>query len=186
MLYFRCKEAIYVLNILQSRCFREHVRVCVIALVNIAPPLWNISPLKCLSVLVLLAGVEAVRCTLCSTREIQEAPGHIITWYFTIYDTWRKMPRMIAKCGPSRKLYPERDKCLSWKFAFGTGPRDAAAALTKGLLLKAREFKKRGHNILFSQCPLWARRQSSRDFNLVNTLRLLITVSPCEPASVWS
>lgn len=28
MLYFRCKEAIYVLNILQSRCFRERVRVC--------------------------------------------------------------------------------------------------------------------------------------------------------------
>lgn len=57
----------------------------------------------------LLAGVEAVRCTLCSTGEIQEAPGHIITWYFTIYDTWRKMPGMIAKSGPSRKLYPERE-----------------------------------------------------------------------------
>lgn len=102
--------------------------VCVIALVNIALLLWNISPLKCLSVLVLLAGVEAVRCTLCSTREIQEAPGHIITWYFTIYDTWRKMPGMIAKCGPSMKLNPERDKCLSCIFAFGTGLCDAAAA----------------------------------------------------------
>lgn len=114
------------MNILQSRCFRK----CVCCM-NISQLYQTILLFKCLSVLVLSAGVRGVRCTLCSIfpKEIPEAKWHIITPYYTIYDNRRKS-LTDTKIRHLSNHYAEKIKVISCKFAFGTLCElcDAAAA----------------------------------------------------------
>lgn len=75
----------YVINILQSSCFKK----CVPCL-NKALQYQSILLSKCFYVSMLLAGVMSVWYILCVvfSREIQEPPRNIITSYCMIYDTW--------------------------------------------------------------------------------------------------